>query len=65
MAKKAQPSHGGSRPGAGRKKGPPVKRVALTLPVDLLDRIDKLAYSTTEGRSAYIAMLLEKALKQK
>ena len=61
---------GGKRPGAGRPStGKNMGRITITLPVDLLEAVDLLAYGESEkgvapGRSAVIADLLKKALKK-
>lgn len=38
---KQRPTHGGSRPGAGRPKGEPTKTLAYRVPAKLADKIDK------------------------
>jgi hypothetical protein len=63
MAKKADKSRnwGGKREGAGVKTDEPVRKVSITLPVSLLDEIDRMAY-TGGSRSGLIATLLRQAL---
>jgi hypothetical protein len=58
---------GGKREGAGRpEEETRVKRVTISLPPDLLNQVDKIAYAVGGGsRSETIARLLRKALKSR
>ena len=54
---------GGFREGAGRKRAREKRqRVTLSLPVGLVEQIDRLAY-TGGNRSEVVARLLRKALE--
>jgi metal-responsive CopG/Arc/MetJ family transcriptional regulator len=55
---------GGERAGAGRKAtGEKVERITISLPRELLERINKIAYAeNSPGRSKIIAELIEKGL---
>lgn len=66
---------GGARPGAGGPKGKrkpigprpgtvPKRGVTLTLPVELLERLDKLAADTGRSRNAVLVSLLDTAMAQ-
>ena len=56
---------GGERPGSGPKTSQHTKTVSISLPKELLDRLDRVVYETGEGRSAFIARVVEKALRKK
>ncbi len=64
MAKEAHHSKdwGGRREGAGIKTEGPVRRVTITLPISLLEQIDREAYRGS-NRSAVIARYLREALE--
>ena len=50
---------GGTRQGAGRPTlSSPTRRISITLPQDLIDAVDKLAYQQHATRSAVIARAL-------
>lgn len=56
---------GGTRQGAGRPTpGSPTRSISITLPEDLIDAVDKLAYQQHATRSAVIARYLTQALNK-
>lgn len=65
MTKSSQ--HGGRRPGAGRKfTGITVRKVTISVPIELLAEIDRQAYGVGgSSRSEVIADLCREALKRK
>jgi hypothetical protein len=56
--KKKKLTHGGPRPGSGRKPGRRVKTRSLSMLPDLWEKIDRLREKKT--RSAWIAELIKK-----
>lgn len=48
------PTHGGARPGSGRKPGPEKRAIMVRLPPRLVERLDRVRGTTGESRSALI-----------
>ena len=55
---------GGAREGAGRpiEGSVPTQSISVTIPVDLLDAIEKEAHQKSESKSAVMARYLRKAM---
>jgi len=56
------PNWGGQREGAGRPTENLTQKITVTIPVDLLDAIEKEAGQKSESKSAVIARYLRKGM---
>ena len=56
---KKRGTHGGSRSGSGRKATGKI-RVCVTLPPDLVDRVDAVVKASGSNRSDFVARAVEK-----
>lgn len=57
--------HGGARDGAGRKPGMKRKKVMITIPLDLIDKLDQVGNKSATVEAALYKYFNEQAIPPK